>query len=300
MKFFNLQKIILAPVLMFCLILVSCTNSVAPMYQGPDIKILGQEYYQELEDEFERYSYQLDSLDEGVPPIILKSLPGDISTISSSKQKKSFFFKALLPMILLANDEIRYEREQLIKIKNVLKKEHHLTSVQTNMLSTLAERYKIKEDLSNPKKMIRQLMPRVDIIPADLALAQAANESAWGTSRFSRVANNLFGEWTFIKGQGIVPEDRPEGETYEVQKFSTVYDSVRSYLNNLNTHKAYRSLRKLRSESRLEGKAPEGLVLAEGLLKYSIRGEDYIRELQAMIKKNRLDRFASAKLRSKS
>ncbi len=168
------------------------------------------------------------------------------------------------------------------------------------MLSTLAERYKIKEDLSNPKKMIRQLMPRVDIIPADLALAQAANESAWGTSRFSRVANNLFGEWTFIKGQGIVPEDRPEGETYEVQKFSTVYDSVRSYLNNLNTHKAYRSLRKLRSESRLEGKAPEGLVLAEGLLKYSIRGEDYIRELQAMIKKNRLDRFASAKLRSKS
>ncbi len=90
MKFFNLQKIILAPVLMFCLILVSCTNSVAPMYQGPDIKILGQEYYQELEDEFERYSYQLDSLDEGVPPIILKSLPGDISTISSSKQKKIF------------------------------------------------------------------------------------------------------------------------------------------------------------------------------------------------------------------
>ena len=112
------------------------------------------------------------------------------------------------------------------------------------------------------------------------------------------MANNLFGEWTFIPGQGIIPEGRPEGETYEVQKFATVYDSVRSYLHNLNTHSAYKHLRQLRAESRVSGKSPEGLKLAEGLLRYSTRGEDYIKELQAMIRSNKLNRFASVKLRT--
>jgi Bax protein len=295
----NLQKLILPQILMLCLLLASCTDSVAPIYHGPDIKIIGQEFYKDLEYEFERYSYQLDALDQGVPPIILKSLPGDISTIRSSSQKKSFFFKALLPMVLLANDEIRYEREQLLKVSEVWESQQTLTTVQKEILTALAENYKVKLKLDQPEKMISKLLQRVDIIPADLALAQAANESAWGTSRFSRVANNLFGEWTFIKGQGIIPEGRPEGETYEVQKFSTVYDSVRSYLNNLNTHSAYKSLRRLRSDSRQRGLNPEGLVLAEGLLRYSIRGEDYIKELQAMIKINRMGRFSAAKLRSK-
>lgn len=285
---------------MLCLLLVSCTDSVAPIYYGTNIKIIGQEFYKDLEYEFERYSYQLDALDQGVPPIILKALPGDIATIRSSSQKKLFFFKALLPMVLLANDEIRYEREQLLKVREVWETQLSLTSVQEDILMTLANSYKVKLELDQPEKMIHKLLQRVDIIPADLALAQAANESAWGTSRFSRVANNLFGEWTFIKGQGIVPEGRPEGETYEVQKFSTVYDSVRSYLNNLNTHSAYKSLRKLRTESRQEGKTLDGLILAEGLLRYSIRGEDYVKELQAMIRKNRMGRFSAAKLRSKS
>lgn len=284
---------------MLCLLLASCKVSDAPVYQGPDIKVIGQEFYRDLEYEFERYSYQLDALDKGVPPIILKSLPGDISQIRSNKQKKAFFFKALLPMILLANDEIRFERNQLVKIDHVFKKERHLTSAQTDLLVNLADRYKVAIDVANPARMIAQLRTRVDIIPADLALAQAANESAWGTSRFSRVANNLFGEWTFKQGQGIIPEGRPEGETYEVQKFATVYDSVRSYLSNLNTHPAYKNLRRLRAESRQAGKNPDGLVLAEGLLRYSIRGEDYVKELQAMIRKNRLSRFAEARLRSR-
>ncbi len=144
------------------------------------------------------------------------------------------------------------------------------------------------------------MLSRVDTIPEDLALAQAANESAWGTSRFSLVANNLFGQWTFIPGQGIIPKDRPEGETYEVRKFSTVYDSVRSYLLNLNTHQAYKQLRQLRTASRVNGQNPKGLKLAEGLLRYSTRGEDYVKELQAMIRFNQLSRFTTAKLRTSS
>ena len=296
----RIRKTFLPLFFILCLILASCTDSVAPVYQGPDIKIIGQDFYKDLDVEYERYSYQLDALDKGVPAIILKSLPGDLSAIRSSKQKKTFFFKALLPMILLANDEIRYEREQLLKIGQVLSSQKHLTSVQQQSLKILAERYEVPYDSRHSEDVIQQLKNRIDIIPADLALAQAANESAWGTSRFSRVANNLFGEWTFIQGQGIIPEGRPEGETYEVQKFATVYDSVRSYLQNLNTHAAYKQLRQLRTASRQAGKNPEGLKLAEGLLRYSIRGEDYVRELQAMIRKNQLSRFAAAKLRTRS
>lgn len=296
----HMRKTLLPCFIMLCLILVSCTDSVAPTYQGPDIKIIGKKFYKDLADEYARYSYQLDALDSGVPPIILKSLPRDISSIPSSKQKKTFFFKALLPMVLLANDEILFERDQLLKIEKVLASQQHLTSVQQHSLGILAERYEVVLDNDHPEKTIQRLKNRIDIIPADLALAQAANESAWGTSRFSRVANNLFGEWTFVQGQGIVPEGRPEGETYEVQKFSTVYDSVRSYLQNLNTHAAYKQLRQLRAESRQAGLALDGLKLAEGLHRYSIRGEDYVKELQAMIRKNKLSRFAEARLRTRS
>ena len=300
MKVNNIKKFLLPLIFIFSLLMASCTDSVAPIYQGPAIQIIGQNYYKDLDMEYQRHSYQLDALDKGVPPIILKALPVDLSDIRSSKKKKRFFFKALLPMVLLANDEIRYEREQLMKLKSVFTKERHLTSSQLHILTTLAQRYEVNINLENPSRTIQKLLNRVDIIPADLALAQAANESAWGTSRFSRDANNLFGEWTFVKGQGIIPEGRPEGETYEVQKFATVYDSVRSYLQNLNTHSAYKKLRQLRAESRLAGINPDGLKLAEGLKRYSIRGEDYVRELQAMIRKNQLHRLASAKLRTRS
>ena len=243
------------------------TNSNAPVYQGPDIQIIGQDFYKDLESEFQRYSYQIDALENGVPPLILQNLPADLNTIQSSKLRKSIFFKSLLPMILLANDEIRVEREQLLIINQQLSQREKLDESQLQILSTLSKRYKVKSDLTQPKKTVAQLLNRIDIIPVDLALAQAANESAWGTSRFSRVANNLFGEWTFVPGQGIIPQGRPEGETYEVQKFSTVYDSVRSYLQNLNTHSAYKHLRHLRSESRKSGQSLKGLKLAEGLLR---------------------------------
>ena len=276
------------------------TNSVAPTYMGPDIQIIGQEFYKDLESEFQRYSYQLDALEHGVPQLILQNLPTDLNKIQSTKQRKTIFFKSLLPMILLANDEIRVERAKLLLIDQQLNNQQPLGKSQLHTLEVLAKRYKVKTIAGQTEKTIDNLLKRIDIIPADLALAQAANESGWGTSRFSRIANNLFGEWTFVKGQGIVPQDRPAGETYEVQKFATVYDSVRSYLHNLNTHSAYKELRQLRAESRISGTHPEGMKLAEGLVRYSIRGEDYIKELQAMIRTNKLNRFAAAKLRTNS
>ena len=166
-------------------------------------------------------------------------------------------------------------------------------------LTEMAERYKVESSSESLEETFEILLRRIDTIPAELALAQAANESAWGTSRFSQLANNLFGEWTFIPGTGIVPEDRPEGEIYEVRRFDTVYESIRSYLRNLNTHFAYRELRQLRAEARAENKPIDGFKLAEGLFRYSVRGEEYVRDLQSLIRTNRLDRFADVSLRTK-
>lgn len=287
------------PLTLICLVLIGSVSSNAPEYQGPDVQIIGEAFYQDLEFEFERYSYQLDALDEGVPPIILESLPENLADISSTKERKNVFFKALLPMILLANDEIQLERSKLLEIRTQYKSGEPLSEAQLQNVQQLASHYRLKLDAAGMESTLSQLLVRVDIIPADLALAQAANESGWGTSRFTRVANNIFGEWTFVKGAGIVPINRPEGATYEVQKFATVYDSVRSYLHNLNTHKAYTKLRQIRLESRAAGDNLDGLKLAEGLTLYSIRGEDYVKELQAMIRKNQLSRFSSVQLRSR-
>ena len=300
MNILSAPKIIIPLFFGLSLLLISYSDSNAPIYQGPAIQIIGEDFYKDLESEFQSYSYQIDALENGVPPLILQNLPSDLIKIQSSKQRKSIFFKSLLPMILLANDEIRVERKQLQMINQQLSDKKTLNAHQLQILSTLSKRYKVKSNRTQPEQVVHKLLNRIDIIPADLALAQAANESAWGTSRFSRVANNLFGEWTFIQGQGIVPRRRTEGATYEVQKFSTVYDSVRAYLLNLNTHSAYKHLRQLRAESRVYGQNPKGLKLAEGLLRYSTRGEDYVKELQAMIRTNQLNRFASAKLRTSS
>lgn len=291
----------LIPVLiMLVLVLASCTESSAPIYKGPDIQILGEQSVSSLEMQFKRYGYHLEDLSGGVPPIILKHLPADLDSISSSSKRKSVFIRALLPMVLLANNEIRYERKKLEKIISNYSLYKQIDGTQKHILTTLAQRYRVDLNKNTLEQAFTKLRQRIDIIPADLALAQAANESAWGTSRFSRVANNLFGEWTFQQGQGIVPQGRPEGETYEIEKFSTVYDSVRSYLHNLNTHKAYKQLRQIRAEMRQAGDTPDGVSLSEGLLRYSTRGEEYVKEIQLMIRHNRFFRFSRVKLRTTS
>lgn len=202
-------------------------------------------------------------------------------------------------MILLANNEIRHEREQILTFQRMINRGESLNEHQLHTLTALAKRYKIKSASIASPQAITELLMRVDIIPAELALAQAANESAWGTSRFSQQANNLFGEWTFQPGTGIIPEGRPEGATYEVRRFETVYDSIRSYLLNLNTHFAYQELRQMRAEARAENRPLDGSQLAEGLFRYSIRGEEYVKDLQSLIRLNRLNRFAAVSLRTR-
>ncbi|MDX8381543.1 MAG: glucosaminidase domain-containing protein, partial [Ghiorsea sp.] len=130
------------------------------------------------------------------------------------------------------------------------------------------------------------LLKRVDTVPLELVLSQAANESAWGTSRFARKANNLFGQWCFTKGCGLVPSRRNAGSTHEVAAFKSPQLSVRSYLRNLNTGRVYKDLRTIRAQKRAQGKTATAFELAEGLNKYSERGQAYVKEIRSMIKYN--------------
>ncbi|MBW6510389.1 MAG: glucosaminidase domain-containing protein [Desulfuromonadales bacterium] len=283
-------------VLMLVLLLASCRDSTFPVEEKPTPVVAGAPSYQGLQETFKRYNYQLDQIDDGIPPLFVEKMPDDLGHIAETETRKRLFFKIMLPLVLLVNEEILAEREQLLAIQQQLDHSDSLSPEQRATLDNLAARYRVDLKTEGLATAIDILLRRANIIPVELALAQAANESAWGTSRFSLVANNLFGQWTFIPGQGVVPEGRPEGEIYEVRRFSNLYESVRAYANNLNTHQAYQSFRYLREDQNIATK-PDGLALAEGLLSYSIRGEEYIREIQALIRHNNLQRLGGASLR---
>jgi len=207
----------------------------------------------------------------------------DFSTFSDTTEKKAAFFSFLYPRIVLANSRILIEREYL---KSLSGKEN-LTKSELTWLKNQAERLRVDEEPGSAD-MFRRLESRLDVIPPSLIMAQAANESAWGTSRFARRGNNLFGQWCFSKGCGLVPQSRVEGASHEVADFDSPYLSVRSYIQNLNRHPAYQKLRDVRLKARNSGDYATGSGLAAGLLDYSERGEEYVKEIRSMIRYNNL------------
>ena len=253
--------------------------------------------HRDLESFFARHNYHWNTLTDGVPPFILETLPTDLHRIGGTTEKKRLFFLSLLPMVLLANDDISDQRQELQSLLETFDREGELTPEETGQLHELQEDYGVKGDVLRNNGLRQKLLSRVDVIPPSLVLAQAATESAYGTSRFARRANNLFGEWTFLPGTGLVPQERPEGATYEVRRFPSVAASLRSYMKNINTHWAYRTFRLKRAQLRSEGKPLSGLDLAEGLERYSTRGSDYVNELREIIRRNRLSRLSGAALR---
>jgi Bax protein len=247
---------------------------------------------------FQTLDYDWMQFEEGVPLFILESIPKDINDSVSIVAKKHAFFMGLLPMILLANQEISNERKEILLILDRNRSRVEEIDDQERIIK-ISKRYGLRGRPLVDHRARAQLLLRVDTIPPSLVLAQAANESAWGTSRFARLGNNLFGEWTFTPGTGIVPVGRPQGETYEVRKFSSIYESIRSYMNNLNRHGAYRKLREIRAELKKVEQPVTGTALAKGLQKYSQRGEEYVQEISAMIRHNKLSRTSVAFLRQK-
>lgn len=216
----------------------------------------------------------------------------DFSTYSDTTEKKAAFFSFLYPRIVLANSRILIEREYL----QSLSRKDKLTKTELTWLRNQAERLRVDEEPGS-EDMFRRLENRLDVISPSLILAQAANESAWGTSRFARRGNNLFGQWCFSEGCGLVPQSRSEGASHEVATFDSPYLSVRGYIQNLNRHPTYQKLRDVRLKARKAGRFASGSALAAGLLGYSERGEEYIEEIRNMISYNNLgyydDTFSS-------
>ena len=215
----------------------------------------------------------------------LASLP-DFSQYSAGPERKQAFFGFLFPRIALANLEILRQRAGVRALQRI----DTLSEGQKQWLKGHAERLRV--DMQSDA-FFEQLLERLDIIPPSLVMAQAANESAWGTSRFARRGNNLFGQWCFTRGCGIVPGQRPEGRTYEVEAFKHPYASIEAYLTNLNRHNAYSALRALRQGARQRGEFPAGKHLAGGLERYSERGKRYVREIRSMIEFNELGAYDS-------
>lgn len=209
----------------------------------------------------------------------------DFSIYSDVKQKKADFFMYLLPKVQSANAKIKEERAFVLSIQHDLDR---LSQVDQIELQHLIQKYKVNNSEGEfDSEVIAELLKRVNIIPASLVLAQAANESAWGTSRFATQGNNLFGQWCYVKGCGLVPQKRGNNENHEVAKFDTVQASIESYMLNLNSQFSYEDLRHLRSGMN----AISGHDLAQGLLKYSTRREAYVHEIQAMIRQNQLSQY---------
>jgi len=209
----------------------------------------------------------------------------DFAQITDIPTKKRKFFAFLLPAINKVNNKLLAQRNQLALWHQNVSLGAGVTKEQGALLKNWAENYRI-----NPKDstlhLIEALLQRVDIIPSELVLVQAANESAWGTSRFAKVGLNFFGIWCYQKGCGMVPKNRNFGANHEVAAFKSVEASVEGYFNNINKHNAYQLLRTLRAELRVKEQSLDPQILAAGLIHYSERGSEYVLDITDMLRQN--------------
>ena len=221
-----------------------------------------------------------------VKPIKLSLLPEEIRKIESTKEKKKLFLEIILPLVLEENNRIKLDR---IKLFRVLNKKNNSNS-ETRWLNSKFKQYGVvNKDLST-------LKIRMDEIPVSLALAQAAKETGWGTSRFAIEGNALFGQWTF-SGEGIKPAGAdPSDGSHKVMKFKVLKASVRAYQRNLNTHNSYREFRKVRALMRERDQKLVSLNLADYLDKYAATGVEYTKIIKKIIEQNSLQDFDKVKL----
>ncbi len=200
----------------------------------------------------------------------------DMSNLKDVKDKKKRFFDFMRPIVKDENAKVLALRQQLLDAKK--NKNNH------ELVANTAKSYSVKWE--EGKDNWTKLLERVDAIALEVVLAQSANESAWGQSRFAKKGNNFFGQWCYKKGCGIVPKKRNKGTKHEVAKFDSVNDSVRSYIKNINVMRVYSPLRDIRRKNRAAGRKPNAKAQTGGLIKYSQRREEYVKELRSMIRVN--------------
>ena len=246
-----------------------------------------------LRQVFRRIDYDLELVRNGdrlVPPLYLASVPSGMGKVSQPAERKRLFLRMMLPLVLKVNEGVRRERDNLLRVKRLKEAGAKLTNADHIYLRDMARRYGVG------KPLVDLLLARVDVLPVSIALAQSAIESGWGTSRFVREGNAPFGQWTTAAFEGIVPLQRESGKTHKIRAFKNLYDSVRSYIFNLNTHRAYRGFRAVRESMRLSGNRLDSLVLIKSLRHYSEKGDAYVDMLRSVIVVNNLLPLDSARL----
>ena len=236
---------------------------------------------------FEDTNYSLKDVRKNklVKPVALTLLPQEIKMIENTKKRKEFFIQIVLPLIVKENNNIRIDRKTLFRVIN----KSNNSVAEKQWLEKKYKQYGVKSgDLSS-------LKVRMDEIPVSLAIAQAAKETGWGTSRFAQEGNALFGQWTW-SGEGLKPKDADADKGHKVMKFNVLQASVRAYQRNLNTHRTYREFRKARAELRDLNKPLDSMELSKYLNKYAETGNQYVEVLQKIIKQNNLKDFDDARL----
>ena len=236
---------------------------------------------------FEDTNYSLKDVRKNklVKPVALTLLPQEIKMIENTKKRKEFFIQIVLPLIVKENNNIRIDRKTLFRVIN----KSNNSVAEKQWIEKKYKQYGVKSgDLSS-------LKVRMDEIPVSLAIAQAAKETGWGTSRFAQEGNALFGQWTW-SGEGLKPKDADVDKGHKVMKFNVLQASVRAYQRNLNTHRTYREFRKARAELRDLNKPLDSLELSKYLNKYAETGNQYVEVLQKIIKQNNLKDFDDARL----
>ena len=241
----------------------------------------------EINDLFKEVKYNLEDVRDTklVKPVDIGLLPNEIKNIVNTKKRKEMFIKIVLPLIVKENNKIRIDRKRLFTILG----KNSNTNIEKKWLEKKYKQYGVRQnDLST-------LKIRMDEIPVSLAIAQAAKETGWGTSRFALKGNALFGQWTW-SGEGLKPRNAEKGEEHKVMKFHSLQLSVRAYLRNLNTHSSYKNLRKVRTKFRNKNKPLDSIILSKHLDKYAETGNEYIKVLQKIITQNNLKDFDEARL----
>jgi len=303
-SFLGLQACLTGTLLFLLVLLSGCQQVSLPSPAQPaqpvtaNVQVVEPTDLETLQNLFKAQDYHWDNLAAGVPPLVVTRFPEDLDHRLPAEEKKRTFLLSLLPMVLMANQAIEAERLEIVSLLSRYDQEGQLPAADRQRLQEMADYYKLPGDPLTDQRARAMLLFRVDILPPSLVLAQAATESGWGTSRFAREGNNLFGQRTYRTGNGIVPANRREGETHEVKRFGTLFASVRSYMRNLNTHQAYRELRELRAKMRRSGQPLNCAELANGLNAYSTRNSAYIADVRAIITANDLARTNQTVLRS--
>ena len=240
-----------------------------------------------IQELFKSTNYDLKDVRKNklVKPVSLTLLPNEMKKIENTKKRKDLFIQIILPLVIKENHNIRLDRKKLFSILNKSRN----TKAEKKWLNLQFKRYGVmNKDLST-------LKIRMDEVPTSLAIAQAAKETGWGTSRFAQEGNALFGQWTW-SGEGLKPKGADNSSKHKVMKFKVLQASVKAYQRNLNTHSSYKEFRSARAELRDKGKNLDSMMLSKHLDKYAETGKDYVKILQQIIRQNNLTDFDEAKL----